>query len=91
MILTRACFVKALSALGTPTFQIKIQRMLAYIIPITCSHIMLQRRRRFVAQEKMIESLNAAMFRQMVKALIFGANLAWVDQWLVNLSGLPLM
>ena len=59
-------------------------------MPIACSHIMMKRRRIFVAQKEMIKSFNAAMFREMVKALIFDANLAWVDQWLVNFSGLPL-
>ena len=38
----------------------------------------------------MISSFNAAMFRNMVKALIFDANSAWVDKWLMNVSGLVL-
>ena len=46
-----------------------------------------RRRRKVVAQEKMIKSFNSAMFRNMVKALIFNANLTWVEKWLVNLSG----
>ena len=43
-----------------------------------------------MAQKKKIELMNAAMFRKVVKALRFDANLAWVDKWLVTFSGLPL-
>ena len=59
-------------------------------MPISCSHLKDAKKRKGCSPRKMISSFNAAVFRNVVKALIFDANLAWVNKWLVNLSGLVL-
>lgn len=64
--------------------------MLRLNLPFSCFYVNDTKKNRVVAQKRMIRLINAAMFRKVVKALIFDANLAWVDKWLVTLSGLPL-
>ena len=56
-------------------------------MPISSSHIEDAKKKKGCSPRKMISSFNAAMFRNMVKALIFDAKLAWINKWLLNLSG----